>query len=173
MLRREAAEFLELGRVMRGESGVPGVEGLRERIAGALDNRVPETVTAADDRVASKAVRPLLGVAVAASVALIALYGLQLTPGVNQEGPSTENVADVAGDSAYTVPLRAEERLRQYNLSHGASLSEMGANSVNARLVSLRLSEERLAEEEQAKEDDEPQPAPADEEAIEEASTQP
>ncbi|MEJ2298257.1 MAG: sigma-E factor negative regulatory protein [Woeseiaceae bacterium] len=167
-LRREAAEFLELGRVMRGESGVKGVDSLRQRIAVALDNKVPEAAAASEDGVASKAIRPLLGFAVAASVALVALYGLQLTPGVNQDSPVTDNVAEVAGDPGYTVPQQVDERLRQYNLSHGASLSELGANSVNARLVSLRLSEEQLAEEEE-----EEQPAVADEEANDEPTTQP
>jgi sigma-E factor negative regulatory protein RseA len=164
-LRREAAEFLELGRVMRGEAGMPGVESLRQRVAGALDNRLPEAASASEDGVASKAIRPLLGFAVAASVALIALYGLQLTPVINQNTPVTENVDDVATDSGYTVPMQPDERLRQYNLSHGASLSELGANGVNARLVSLRLSEEKLAEEEV-----EAQEADAEGEANDEAN---
>ena len=167
-LRREVAEFLELGRLMRGESRMPGIERLRERIAVALEHKEPEVAVAADDGVANKAIRPLVGFAVAASVALIALYGLQLTPGANQDAPVPDNVAEIAEIPGYTVPRQVDERLRQYNLSHGASLSELGANSVNARLVSLRLSEERLAEE-----DDEEQPAVPDDEAGDEPTTQP
>ncbi len=167
-LRREVAEFLELGRLMRGESRMPGIERLRERIAVALEHKEPEVAAVADDGVANKAIRPLVGFAVAASVALIALYGLQLTPGANQDAPVPDNVAEIAEIPGYTVPRQVDERLRQYNLSHGASLSELGANSVNARLVSLRLSEERLAEE-----DDEEQPAVPDDEAGDEPTTQP
>ena len=39
-LRRVAADYLELGRVMRGESSVRNIERLRERIAAALDDKV-------------------------------------------------------------------------------------------------------------------------------------
>ena len=137
-LRREAAEYLELGRALRGESSVRGVERLRERITAALDDKAFEEVVDEAKAPAERALRPLLGVAVAASVALIALFGLQLTPGV----------ADVAESPGYTVPRQIDDDLRQYYLSHGASSSELGANSVNARLVTLRLSEEALVDEE-------------------------
>ena len=39
VLRREVAEFLELGRIMRGEGSAPGIERLRERIAAGIDGR--------------------------------------------------------------------------------------------------------------------------------------
>ena len=93
-------------------------------------------------------IRPLVGVAVAASVALIALFGLQLTPGVDRSAGVEQGVADAAVEPGYTVPQAIDDDLRQYLLSHGASSSELGANGMNARLVSLRLSEETLVEEE-------------------------
>jgi len=96
-------------------------------------------------------VRPLLGVAVAASVALIAIFGLQLRPGVEEPGVvATDNVvADEADEPGYIVPPQpVDDQLRQYVLSHGASSSELGANGMNTRLVTLRLSEEALDEEE-------------------------
>jgi negative regulator of sigma E activity len=150
-LRKQAAEFLEIGRAMRGEPGVPGVERLQERISAALDDRP----MAADEVVPAlpqgRSVRPLVGVAVAASVALLAIVGLQFSPGLggpdNAEPANT--VAEVAGDTAYVVPPRpVDDQLRQYVMSHGASASELGGNSMNTRLVTLRLSEEVLAEEE-------------------------
>ena len=146
-LRREAAEYLELGRVMRGESAVRGTDRLRKRISAALDDK------AFDDRSTEavvsppRLIRPLVGVAVAASVALVALFGLQLTPGIDRSAGVDEGVADAAGEQGYTVPRPIDEDLRQYLLSHGASSSELGANGMNARLVSLRLSEETLVEE--------------------------
>ena len=82
-LRREAAEFLELGRIMRGEGSAPGVERLRERIAAAIDGRPEDDGELSPDTQKGSALRPLVGVAVAASVALIALFGLQLAPGVD------------------------------------------------------------------------------------------
>ena len=39
-LRRVAADYLDLGRVMRNESSVRNVERLRERIAAAIDDKV-------------------------------------------------------------------------------------------------------------------------------------
>ena len=168
-LRREAAEYLELGRVLRGEATVRGMERLRERIAAALDDKAFEEAVDAPEAPSNKALRPLLGVAVAASVALIALFGLQLSPGVDGTGPTDANVADVAENPGYTVPKQFDDDLRQYYLSHGASSSELGANGVNARLVTLRLSEEALVEEEPEGEAEED---PADE-AADQPSTQP
>ncbi len=144
-LRREAAEFLELGRVLRGEGSAPGIGRLRGRIAASIDGRTEDDDELAPDTQRGSALRPLVGVAVAASVALIALFGLQLTPGLDDAARVDDPVADVSADAGYTVPERIDGQLRQYYLSHGAS---SGANSVNARLVTLRLSEELLVEEE-------------------------
>ena len=143
-LRREAAEFLELGRIMRGEGSAPGVERLRERIEAAIDGRPEDDGELSPDTQKGSALRPLVGVAVAASVALIALFGLQLAPGVDSSPGPDEPVAEAADDAGYTVPEQIDGQLRHYYLSHGASA---GANSVNARLVTLRLSEELLVEE--------------------------
>ena len=41
-LRREAADYLEIGRIMRGESSARGIERLRQRIAAAIDDKVFE-----------------------------------------------------------------------------------------------------------------------------------
>ena len=166
-LRREAAEYLELGRVMRGEASVPGIEQLRARVSAALDHKAHAAAAVETNDPVGKAIRPLVGVAVAASVALIALFGLQLTPGVGNNTPVEENVAEVADDPGYTVPQQIDEQLRQYYLSHGASSSELGANSMNARLVTLRLSEETLVEEEDE------EASATGEEAADETPTQP
>ena len=168
-LRREAAEYLELGRALRGEASVRGIERLRERIAAALDDKALDETVAEAQAPASRALRPLLGVAVAASVALVALFGLQLTPGVDGSQPADANVENVAENPGYTVPRQIDDDLRQYYLSHGASSAELGANGVNARLVTLRLSEEALVEEE-PDEDAGEEPAT---EAVDETSNQP
>ncbi len=162
-LRRKAAEYLEIGRVMRGEQSIAGISRLQERIAAGIDDRPFDGGETIAEPATGRSMRPLIGVAVAASVALIALFGLQLTPGVDGTAEPVNNVAEVAEDSSYTVPQPIDEQLRQYYLSHGASSSELGANGINARLVTLRLTEEGLA-------DDEEQPA-ADE--ADENPTQP
>ena len=116
-LRREAAEYLELGRVMRGESAVRGTGRLRKRISAALDDKAFDDRSTETAESPARLVRPL------------------------------EGVADAASEPGYTVPRPIDDDLRQYLLSHGASSSELGANGMNARLVSLRMSEETLVEE--------------------------
>ena len=163
-LRKKVAEYLEIGRAMRGEASVLGIERLQERVAASINDRPPaeEEVPAEDS--SGRSLRPLIGVAVAASVALVAIFGLQVTPGVDSTNDAA--IAEVTGDPGYTVPQQVDEQLRQFYLSHGASSSEHGANGMNARLVGLRLSEEPLPEEDA----EETEPA---EEAADETATLP
>ena len=148
-LRQKAAEYLEIGRALRGESNVKGIDRLLERIASEIDDKPLVDDVVKPESVPARAMRPLVGVAVAASVAMIAIFGMQITPGIDDEVTSESAVvAESAEDPGYTVPQQIDDQLRQYYLSHGASSSELGANGMNARLVTLRLSEERLSEEE-------------------------
>ena len=167
-LRREAAEFLELGRVMRGEASVPGIERLRERVGAALDDKAVANDEAPADVSPRRSLRPLVGVAAAASVAFVALVGLQFTQGIGQGDVAETTVAEVEADPGYTVPQQIDEQLRQYYLSHGDSSSELGANGMNARFVTLRISEEALVEEDEPKDD-----AAAEEESAETTTPQP
>ena len=149
-LRRKVAEYLEIGRALRGERSVPGIDRLQERIAAEIDDKPLDDDVVVPETKSGSAIRPLIGVAVAASVALIAIFGLQMTPGIDEKlaGDNTvAEVAEVVEDPGYTVPQQVDEQLRQYYLSHGASSSELGANGMNARLVSLRLSDEAFSEE--------------------------
>lgn len=166
-LRKKAAEYLELGRAMRGEFSIPGIERMQERVAAAIDDKPLDNESRAEETTSGRAIRPLVGIAVAASVALVAIFGLQVTPGVDGPGEvaSEDVLADVVEDPGYTVPQAIDEQLRQLYLSHGASSSEFGANGMNARLVTLRFSEEALAEDDGEE--------PAEEEAADEKQTQP
>ncbi|MDJ0794553.1 MAG: sigma-E factor negative regulatory protein [Woeseiaceae bacterium] len=165
-LRKQAAEYLEMGRAMRGEAAVPGIERLQERIAAELEDKAPDSAEAADDPAPNRAVRPLVGVALAASVALLAIVGLQFTGSV-PDGPVVDagSMADTGDSGSYTVPAPVDDELVQYYQSHGATTSELGANGMNARLVNLRLSTEVVEEEEPDAADDES--------AAEEPTTQP
>lgn len=147
-LRREAANYLELGRIMRGEPSARGVERLRERIAAAIDDKVVEGGAVGPESESGKALRPLVGIAVTASVALIALFGLQLTPGVESDAPATDTVAGAVEDSAYSTPKPLDQQILQYVERHGAASSELGANGMRARLTTLRRSEEVMVDEE-------------------------
>ena len=146
-LRRVAADYLELGRVMRGEASVRNIERLRERIAAAIDDKVIERDEAGPDLESGKALRPLVGIAVAASVALIAIFGLQMTPGVDTQAPSADTVAESVEDSGYSTPKPLDQQILQYVERHGAASTELGANGMRARLTTLRRSEEVSVEE--------------------------
>ena len=169
-LRKQAAEFLEIGRAMRGEPGVPGVDRLQERISAELDDKPMAADEVVPEAPSNRSMRPLFGAAIAASVALLAIVGLQFSPGLG--GGTNPDPGDAVATAdepiGVTVP---DEELRQYYLSHGASSSELGANGMNARLVTLRLSEEEIAAEEMLEEET-PDEAAADE-AVDESTTQP
>lgn len=164
-LRKQAAEFLEIGRAMRGEPGVPGVDRLQDRISAALNDKPLADDEVVPEATPNRSLKPWMGAAVAASVALLAIVGLQFSPGIGGPTDATpENViAETAEDPGYTVP---DAELRQYVMTHGASASELGGNSMNARLVTLRLSEEAMAEEE-------PEEDAAEDVAADETPTQP
>ena len=159
-LRQEVAEYLAIGRIMRGEASVRGMDGIHERVLAALDDRPLEDEGGGAETPRRRAIRPLAGVAVAASVALLAIFGLQQTavdvPGEND----TVTAADSNAES-YTVPQPASEQLRAYYRSHGATTTENGANGMKARLVNVLLQEpveEAPVDEQEA---DEPEDPPA------------
>jgi len=161
-LRQKVAEYLAIGRLMRGEVNVPGIDRLHERVAAAISETASDAPLDTSGQQAivpvRRSVRPLAGFAVAATVALIAIFGLQMTPGVDQPVTAPAGTqAVVAEEASYTVPEPADDQLRQYYLSHGETSSAFGANGFNSRFVTLRLSEEVLAEptEEDAVSDDE------------------
>lgn len=149
-LRQQAAAYLEIGRLMRGERSVSGIDELRERVAAALaDEPLP---MAGSPAVAGMSwMKPLTGVAIAASVAMLALVGLR-----QLDVPTVESAAPAAaaGDvTGYTEPLaidvmadRPSEMLMQYYLSHGETSGELGANGILSRLVTLELRGGELVE---------------------------
>lgn len=142
-LRRQVAQYLAIGRALRGESCVPGVDRIHERVSAAIDDK-PFEIEAESSGAASKvAMRPLAGAAIAATVALVAIFGLQQTIGVDSAITATPTV-QVEAETGYTVPRPMDDQLRQYYLSHGVTATENGANGINSRFVSLRLSEQAL-----------------------------
>jgi sigma-E factor negative regulatory protein RseA len=153
-LRDQAAEYLALGRVMRGERHLAGMSTLRERIAASLDDTSLQAELDVADTAKPRFGRPLAGAAIAATVALAALLGLQQMTEVQELDPAVP-VDTVAGssDAAYTVPADEDELLRDYYLRHSESSSYFGANSINARLVTLQLREDVIFETDDAEQD--------------------
>ena len=93
-LRDQAAHYLTIGGAIRGDLALPSMVALRRRIGIAIDG---VSIDTAEDTVepterAGRAVqgglmRPVAGVAVAASVAVMALVGLRQLGSVD-EGPT-------------------------------------------------------------------------------------
>ncbi len=154
-LRQQAAEYLRIGRLLRGERSVPGSAGLAGRIAAALDGEQPLAEDAASIAVRSNWLRPAAGVAVAASVALLALAGIRQVDIGSPDNIAAPGAAQLANSAAgaYTQPLaidvmadRPGEMLMQYYLSHGETSGELGANGILSRLVTLELRGGELVE---------------------------
>ena len=157
-LRQKVAEYLAIGRVMRGETSVPGVDRIHERVSAVLDDKPFEDHEEVKPETRGPAMRPLLGIAVAASVALLAIFGLQQTTVDPDEGSGAQTIADAEPAATYTVPQPVNDQLRDYYLSHGATTNENGANGMNSRLVTLRLGEEVLEGAVEDEEDADPAP---------------
>ena len=145
-LRQQVSRYLEIGRLMRQDREIPGMDQLRGRIAAALDDQR----TRVDDEqnvVGSALMTPTTGVAVAATVAAVALLGLSQLGG--QGNPELQRAIAIDDDPiAYTEPdiqrVLAEqpsELLLQYHLSHGDSSSGLGPSGIRTRVISLERRE--------------------------------
>jgi len=149
-LRQQAAEYLCTGRAMRGERDVARMGQLRDRIAAALDDKtlLEEFDTAATVRPGF--MRPIVGVAIAATVALAALLGLQQLSAVpDVDAPSADRtVAGAVVDDAYTEPEQGDDQLREYFLRHTETASYFGVNSINPEVFTLEIREAVIIEEE-------------------------
>jgi negative regulator of sigma E activity len=163
VLRQQVAEYLAIGRIMRGEYSARGSDVLRERIAAELEERpLQEAADTAVIETSSRYVRPLSGFAIAATVALVAIFGLRQTIGVDDDPLDVQTAAEEV--TMETVPAMNDEELRPLWLLYGKD-----SPSFNARWTALQTRAEELVEEST----DEPE-LPADEaEEVEPVSNQP
>jgi len=149
-MRRQVAEYLEIGRLMRRDREVPGMNTLRGRIALALGDETP--VAEEEPRVVgSNLITPASGIAVAATVAALALVGLSQLGGPGTDGLQDAVAIDLA--PAYTEPTQEQvlanqptERLLEYNRRHDDSFSGLGSNDIISRMVTFELREGKLVE---------------------------
>ena len=79
-LRQQVSRYLEIGRLLRRDRDVPGMDQLRGRIAAALGDELAQP-DEAQKVVGSRLMTPATGVAVAATVAALALVGLSQLDG--------------------------------------------------------------------------------------------
>jgi negative regulator of sigma E activity len=150
-LRELVADYLRIGRLIRRDREVPGMQTLRGRIQAALGEQPAEVAEPAAPP-ANRFLRPVAGLAIASVVAAVALLGLRQVdvPGAQPAVESAPN-ATVAANAGYTEPQPSEvlndrpsELLMQYYLSHDATSRDLGANGILTRFVTLELREGEL-----------------------------
>jgi sigma-E factor negative regulatory protein RseA len=141
-MRQQVAQYLAIGRHMRRDHELPGMSELRGRIANAMGEELLPPALASSERT-SRFVRPALGVALAASVAVLALVGLRQSILPNETGPVTEAAAPMVESSPAMTQLAADDvlsgELRHMYLRHSASSADFGTNDMITRLVTLEL----------------------------------
>lgn len=151
-LRQQAAAYLQIGRLLRGEQSIPEARDLAARIAAAVAAEAP-LAAAESAPPPNRWLRPAAGFAIAASVALLALAGLRQLEVPELSAPVNSATAQLTEASSYTEPLaidvmadRPGDMLMQYYLSHGETSGELGANGILSRLVALELRGGELVE---------------------------
>ncbi|MGI9272905.1 MAG: sigma-E factor negative regulatory protein [Woeseiaceae bacterium] len=137
-LRQQAAEYFAIGRALRGQQSIAAAGDLRGRISAAIDDRSIEEEFDDIEPPGRRYARPLTGFAIAATVAIAAIFGLQqlsMTPaaGINSSTPA---IVEGPAEESYTVPDM------EYFQRHDQFSSESGYNNFETRRVSAELRED-------------------------------
>ncbi|MDA0705339.1 MAG: sigma-E factor negative regulatory protein [Proteobacteria bacterium] len=140
-LRQQAAEYLALGRAMRGQRSIAAIGDLRGRITAAIDDKTSEEEFAAIEATGRSYLRPLTGLAIAATVAVAAIFGLQQLNGVaGTDSAATAPAVAEAADASYTVPdIEYFQRHSQFSM-------ESGFSNFETRRVSFELRDDNELE---------------------------
>lgn len=121
-LREQVSLYLKIGRLIRRDLEVPGVNELRDRIWATLGEEPVQHITAAVTP-ASKFTRPAVGVAIAASVAIMALFGLrQVYAPDDARDAGAGFIAITVPGSQTVVDQPDDELLEQFYLHHDPRL---------------------------------------------------
>lgn len=149
-MRQQVAEYLEIGRLARRDRGVPGMSDMRGRIAAALGEE-PVVEEPKEESVGSRFMTPASGIAVAATVAVVALVGLGQLNSTVDAGVADALAVDLGG--SYTEPTLSQvlenqpsERLLEYGRRHDDSSYDLGSNDIISRMVTFELREGDLVE---------------------------
>jgi len=137
-LRQQVAEYLAIGRMIRREPNMHGVNALRGRIAAALGEELQQQPAAAVTS-GSRYTRPIAGFAIAASVAVLALFGLRQV-----DLPTTDG--DGQGYTQIQADELADNRLLDEMRRAHAESSDAGSVDRLARFVTLELSDGKFVE---------------------------
>lgn len=162
-LRQQVSYYLQIGRLVRRDVEVSGMDRLRGRILSSLGEAADEPAVAAP-AARSRYTRLMAGTAIAASVALLALFSLQRV-GVQDvpdaDGIGSEIAANGALETFSTEPdvdESLDHRLLDEMRWRHAGSSDAGSADILTRLVTLELREVEWVEVE-------PQSPPLEDEA--------
>jgi sigma-E factor negative regulatory protein RseA len=158
--RARAMRYTLIGASLRGELLEPHPSVLRQRVAAALSGAAP-AAPKARERIDERFAKPLLGVAIAATVAIVAVGALRWlnetapTPdvarGVAAALPVVEASSLQARDTivapSYVVPRNIEDqsqtvapiRLTNYLMHHGEYASGFTRTAVNSNVVGAAM----------------------------------
>ena len=145
-MRRQVAEYLAIGRAMRGEVPIRGIETLRDRIATAIGTLEPhegEVPAMAQDAAAPPArrlIRPFAGVATAATVALFAIFGLKF---MNEVPETAAVVPAVSGEGSFSTQPSPDNLLDRFRLMHE---TEAADSSMRTRFTAIELRQDLAVE---------------------------
>ena len=145
--RARAMRYTLIGASLRGELLEPHPSVLRQRVAAALSGATP-SAPKARERWTERLARPLLGLGIAATVAVVAIGALRslneasIVPSVG--APLTTQA--LPSRDSYVVPVDADEsrvgapiRLTNYLMHHGEFASGLTRTSVNSNVVGAAL----------------------------------
>jgi negative regulator of sigma E activity len=146
--RARALRYTLIGASLRGELLEPHPSVLRRRVAAALSGGTVPSAAKARQRWPDRFARPLLGVGIAAAVAVVAIGALR---SLNETAFAPGSVAplaatparDAASAPSYVVPPQVTDqarpvasiRLTNYLMHHGEFASGLTRTSVNSNLV--------------------------------------
>jgi len=147
--RSRAMRYTLIGAALRGELLEPHPSVLRQRVASALSGGTVPTVAKARDRSTDRWARPILGVGIAATVAVVAIGALRslnetpLAPGNPAVIPAAALQARDAVAPSYVVPEASDQssravgsiRLTNYLMHHGEYASGLTRTSVSSNVV--------------------------------------
>jgi negative regulator of sigma E activity len=146
--RARAMRYTLIGASLRGELLEPHPSVLRQRVAAALSGATP-AVPKIRQRSMQRVARPLLGVGIAAAVAVVAIGALRslnepsLGPASGMPVAATPLQArDTVVPPSYVVPQDTDQsrttasiRLTNYLMHHGEFASGLTRTSVNSNVV--------------------------------------
>jgi negative regulator of sigma E activity len=150
--RQQAMRYTMIGAALRGELLDPHPSLLQRRISAALTGAAPPAAARPVPHWAGRVARPLLGVGIAAAVAVVAIGTLRFVndPDVAPAGPAVaaSSVPLQAPDSveaaSYVVPQDVAPvgpvapppiRLTNYLIHHSEYASRLGRTSVSSNVV--------------------------------------